>query len=88
MKSIPRLEEPSHTPLLAISGRPPDMTAPPSGCKFVSRCPYAQPRCLQEEPPLHTDETVSSDHAFACWYPRGTATGDRVAAGNVDGAIR
>ena len=51
LKSIPRIEYPSHTRLLAITGRPPDLVSPPPGCNFAPRCPYAQERCHVEEPP-------------------------------------
>jgi peptide/nickel transport system ATP-binding protein len=70
IKSIPKLAEPSHTRLLAIGGRPPDIINPPKGCKFSPRCPYAQPKCVDEEPPLVDAE--SPGHAFRCWYPVGT----------------
>jgi len=82
MRSIPRLEEPSHTPLVAIGGRPPDMTRLPPGCRFAPRCPYAQPRCFIEAPPLRTDDSVRDDHAFACWYPVGTVAGREALARN------
>ncbi len=49
LKSIPKLAQPSHTQLDAISGRPPDLVKPPPGCKFAARCPYAQPQCITEE---------------------------------------
>src|SRR4051812_19650340 len=45
LKSIPKLNEPSHTRLDAITGRPPDLVSPPVGCKFAARCPYAQAKC-------------------------------------------
>src|SRR4051794_20231235 len=44
LKSIPKLEDKSHTKLEIISGRPPDLISPPTGCNFSPRCPYAQPR--------------------------------------------
>ncbi len=70
LRSIPKLDNPSHTRLRVIIGRPPDLVSPPPGCKFSPRCPYAQERCKVEEPPL---ETVGSrGHRFACWYPLGT----------------
>jgi peptide/nickel transport system ATP-binding protein len=42
LKSIPRITNPSHSRLLAIEGRPPDLIHPPAGCPFSPRCPYAQ----------------------------------------------
>ena len=32
--SIPKLEDPSHTRLQIIGGRPPDLINPPAGCRF------------------------------------------------------
>jgi oligopeptide/dipeptide ABC transporter ATP-binding protein len=64
IKSIPKPDQPSHTRLLAITGRPPDLVHPPKGCNFAPRCPYARDKCHDEEPPLE-----GGDHAFACWYP-------------------
>ncbi len=73
LKSIPRLEDPSHTRLQIIGGRPPDLINPPPGCRFAPRCPYAQPRCHTEPPPLVEAETPG--HVFRCWYPVGTDAG-------------
>ncbi len=70
MRSIPRVEDPSHTRLLTIGGRPPDLVNPPAGCRFAPRCAYARDRCRTEEPPLVTAE--SADHVYACWYPVGS----------------
>jgi peptide/nickel transport system ATP-binding protein len=70
MGSIPRLENPSHTPLRAIPGRPPDMVDLPPGCRFAPRCPYAQARCHTEEPPLV--EAGEEGHVHRCFYPLGT----------------
>jgi len=35
-----------------IPGQPPDLTKPPSGCRFHPRCPYRMPKCSREEPPI------------------------------------
>jgi peptide/nickel transport system ATP-binding protein len=73
LKSIPKLEDPSHTRLQIIGGRPPDLIHPPPGCRFAPRCPYAQPKCHTEQPPLVEAETPG--HLFRCWYPVGTEAG-------------
>ena len=70
MRSIPRTAQPSHTPLAAITGRPPVATHLPTGCAFSPRCPYVQPRCHEEDPPLVSIGT--SEHKAACWYPVGS----------------
>ena len=73
LKSIPKIENPSHTRLLAISGRPPSLVDPPRGCRFEPRCLYAQDRCREEMPPLMLAETPG--HEYRCWFPVGTPEG-------------
>nr|MTA42007.1 ATP-binding cassette domain-containing protein [Actinomycetota bacterium] len=68
LRSIPRIESPSHTRLEAIPGRPPNLLSPPNGCNFAPRCRYVQERCLVEEPPLE----IENGHAWRCWYPVGS----------------
>ena len=84
LKSIPRTSNPSHTRLAVVGGRPPDLADPPPGCRFAARCPYAQERCLEEEPPLR--EGSVDGHAWACWYPVGTPEGDEAFARNLRAA--
>ncbi|MEO6652947.1 MAG: ABC transporter ATP-binding protein [Ilumatobacteraceae bacterium] len=71
MRSIPKIEDPSHTRLLTIPGRPPDLVNPPKGCGFAPRCAYARTKCLEERPPL-VPTVESDDHVYACWYPVGS----------------
>jgi peptide/nickel transport system ATP-binding protein len=73
LKSIPKLEHPSHTRLQIIGGRPPQLIAPPPGCRFAPRCPYAQERCHTEPPPLI--EAEQPGHLYRCWFPVGTDAG-------------
>ncbi len=70
LRSIPKLDEPSHTRLAAIAGRPPDLVDPPGGCRFAARCVYAREKCIEEEPPLIEAETPG--HYYKCWFPVGT----------------
>jgi peptide/nickel transport system ATP-binding protein len=70
LRSTPRIDNPSHTRLLTIEGRPPDLSKPPPGCPFAPRCPYVQDKCRAEKPPL-TPSSVPG-HSYACWFPLGT----------------
>lgn len=49
--------------LTGIPGAPPDMVAPPSGCRFHPRCPKAMAICSQAIP---VTRTISADHSVAC----------------------
>ncbi len=73
MNSFPSLTDVEEE-MTGIPGAPPDLAAPPSGCRFHPRCPHAMTVCEQVEP------TLSSAHAgrlVSCHlYPsseRGTA---------------
>jgi peptide/nickel transport system ATP-binding protein len=50
--------------LVPIEGSPPSLLDPPAGCRFAERCPFAQPRCREREPPLEAD---GAGRAVACW---------------------
>jgi peptide/nickel transport system ATP-binding protein len=82
LKSIPKLEDRSHTRLDVIPGRPPDLISPPEGCNFSPRCPYAQPKCFVDEPPL--EPGVGGGHEFACWFPVGTPAGQQALEANLE----
>jgi oligopeptide transport system ATP-binding protein len=65
LRSIPRLGEQVKDTLATIGGLPPDLLAPPTGCRFRPRCPRRQELC-EQEPPLA--ETQPGQRA-ACWFP-------------------
>jgi len=81
LRSIPRIEYPSHTVLEAISGRPPDMVNPPPGCRFSLRCRYAQPECTVNDPPL---VAANDDHDYACFFPVDSERGAQALARNLE----
>jgi oligopeptide/dipeptide ABC transporter ATP-binding protein len=81
LKSIPKLGQASHTRLDAISGRPPDLINPPVGCRFASRCAYAQDKCVEEEPALA--EVDQPGHAYRCFFPVGTDGGTQALQKNL-----
>ncbi|GKQ50335.1 ABC transporter ATP-binding protein [Bradyrhizobium sp. Ce-3] len=67
LAALPKLDVPPHTPLPAISGRPPDPTRPLKGCSFSPRCRYSAGRCSTEKPRLSPAETL--EHLYACFHP-------------------
>jgi peptide/nickel transport system ATP-binding protein len=54
MASFPSIIGPKQ-PLVGIAGGPPDLAAPPSGCRFHPRCPHVMARCLTEDPVFHDE---------------------------------
>jgi peptide/nickel transport system ATP-binding protein len=50
-----------------VQGELPSAVAPPSGCRFRTRCPFAQQLCAEQEPPLRP---FSAAGAYAaCHFP-------------------
>jgi oligopeptide transport system ATP-binding protein len=64
LRSVPRLDNDKNSELVSIPGTPPDLFAPPVGCAFAARCPYAMKIC-KEVDPEHFE--VSAEHSAACW---------------------
>jgi oligopeptide/dipeptide ABC transporter ATP-binding protein len=56
------LEEKSE--LTVLRGAIPDLTEPPTGCRFHPRCPMAMPVCAEKEPPTFA---VGADQTAKCW---------------------
>lgn len=58
---IPDPDRPRHR--LLVRGEVPSALNPPPGCHFHPRCPYAQPLCAHQRPPL---EDQGNGHFAAC----------------------
>jgi peptide/nickel transport system ATP-binding protein len=48
---------------IILPGEVPSPINPPSGCHFHPRCPFAMPRCAEEDP---RDTAQGADHLVAC----------------------
>jgi peptide/nickel transport system ATP-binding protein len=51
---------------LGVRGELPSPVNPPSGCRFRTRCPFAQEKCAAELPPLRP---FGPQHIAACHFP-------------------
>ena len=60
MASVPRLRGDAEPDF--ITGQPPSLIKPPTGCRFAARCPRRFERC-SEEPPI----TNIGDDIVKCW---------------------
>jgi oligopeptide/dipeptide ABC transporter ATP-binding protein len=62
LKCLPRIDGPLDD-LVSIEGQPPDLGAPPPGCRFAPRCSMAVEACRE-----YPDErSVVEGHRVSCW---------------------
>ncbi len=73
--SKPTLDPDRRTTVMPLTGDPPNPINPPSGCRFRTRCVFAQRRCAEQVPPLATPFEGDADpsHLAACIIPEAQA---------------
>ena len=74
LKSIPRLDEVRKEKLQPIEGLPPDLIAPPPGCRFEPRCTYKKDKCSTEHPALRQALNAKDGHETRCFGTQPGAT--------------
>jgi peptide/nickel transport system ATP-binding protein len=62
IQSLPRIGDAA--PKQGLGGTPPNLSAPPPGCRFHPRCPLAMEICRHEAPSL---TTLGPEHRVACF---------------------
>ncbi|EEH64099.1 putative phosphonate C-P lyase system protein PhnK [Gleimia coleocanis DSM 15436] len=71
--AVPRIDERElGRERFKIEGELPSAINPPSGCRFRTRCPFAQQICAEQVPVLEEKGTVGSNghaHKVACHFP-------------------
>ena len=64
LSAVPTVGE-NHRKRIVLSGDVPSPLAPPTGCPFHPRCPYAQEKCRTTLPPWQEKD----GHGVRCFYP-------------------
>ncbi len=62
LAAVPRLDRGRSAKLATIDGAPPNLLAPPEGCRFRPRCPFAIEKCHQDPPFVEAEP----GHIAAC----------------------
>jgi peptide/nickel transport system ATP-binding protein len=62
---------------ILLTGDLPSPAAPPTGCRFHTRCPWRQPtRCDDERPLLRVVDGAPDGHRVACHFAEGIRSGE------------
>lgn len=63
-EAMPTNDPARQNELKPIDGSPPDLFAPPAGCGYCPRCPYAMQICSDLQP---QDHDLHGHHSASCW---------------------
>jgi oligopeptide/dipeptide ABC transporter ATP-binding protein len=63
LSAVPLPDPAAERKCVILTGDVPSPINPPAGCRFHTRCPYAEPRCRIEEPAMRE---VQPGHHVAC----------------------
>ena len=63
LRAMPSMDPDRRTEVSPLTGDPPNPINPPSGCRFRTRCTFAEAVCARVAPNL---EAIGSDHDVAC----------------------
>ena len=65
LAAMPSSDPDRRTQTPPISGDPPNPIDPPAGCRFHTRCPFAEPLCAKATPKLFPLNSMG--HQAACY---------------------
>ena len=68
LASVPTIKLHEREELFKMGGEPPNLTHPPTGCRFHPRCPKAMPICETQEPEFLMD---NPGRFVKCWLYQG-----------------
>ena len=87
LASMPSLDPSRRTEEAPVTGDPPNPIDPPSGCRFHTRCAFAEPLCSERAPALF--ETGNDRHVAACYMvdpSSGHTRAQKQTAGEIENA--
>ncbi len=67
LSAVPSIDPNSHKPRIILPGEIPNPSDPPTGCKFHTRCRYAEEKCKTEVPAW---DEVSPGHWTLCHFSK------------------
>ncbi|MNM96384.1 Oligopeptide transport ATP-binding protein OppF [compost metagenome] len=81
LSAVPRTDPGLQPPRIALRGEMPSPMAPPSGCRFHTRCPGAKEACASSAPSLRR---LSDGREVACHFPFSIAVSQPRATASIE----